>query len=215
MSEIVWPSSRKKARLRKEGIVPLSPLSLRLLVLLTTGIVLSVRFEAILDILSYERLLALSSLTEIKSVTHLLMDELAQVLMILFTAVVVVLLVCGLLQTRFLFLPGLCSINISRLWRWPNPGSFAGRVVQVLISLLLVLPLAIGISYWCTAIIASAFVQSAAEIFDFSSYKLSTPVISTSLIGLAVLFAVGLQQLKFLWVNRMSREELEKEARER
>lgn len=139
MEHTEWPTEKRLATLRSQGLVPLSAVSLRCLaaVVILSVVYLSLSSSEIL--LGGEAYLLSDDPAAALYFSAALGEHLLQVLLILSVSLFIFLSLWGLFQTRFLFHFGLLSFQASRL----NPfhhfsfGRFFGRVVFVLVTFVL------------------------------------------------------------------------------
>ena len=220
MDKSEWPSETKLARLRSEGLVPFSRFSSACFVgLLVVASIFLVRSKSSEFISAYLGLISsdLNSLSSSGAEVALLSDLVFGGLVAFALALLVLPMVLGLFQTKFFFRPANLSFDLRRML--PRIGTFGAGVGRVglkltLPFLLLIVPIALAL-----IAIPRLFLLLNRDLNTFLSWlgengSSFAPFLSGFL---AVAAALGwiVSRYKFMLKHRMTRAEVEAEARER
>ncbi len=214
MERTEWPTEKRLASLRSEGIVPLSSVSLRCLaaVIIFSAVYFSLSsFEVFLGVKAY---LTSDDPTAVLGFSGILAGYLLQNLLVLSLSLFVLLLLWGLFQTRFLFRFGSLSFQASRLnpFRHFSIGDMFWRVVLVLATFVIglvsgVVLLALGLGP-LLAVLNRGGREPLAHMNSFVPW-LFFPAMCILLASGA--FAFFLRKRLFLRSHRMTRREVEQE----
>ena len=215
MTEVSWPSARKLARLRKEGIVPVSTISIRLVVVLVVVAIAWSEGGNLLSLVTYDRLLRMDGGDSVQALSRELAWELTLMLGSIVGALVSIVLVFALLQTRFFLSPGLCSLQPGRLWPRLNSLKLVRSFVRVFFCMFISAIVYLIVFYALVPDLAVGFSMTAREMLEIDRYSLELPFMLMSLLAVLSLIVAAVNRLYFMWFHRMSRQEQEAEARER
>lgn len=216
-----WPSERKLERLREEGKVPYSRFAVAGAVLLAVGLwslaAAEGEWRSLLNAVTKLSAVAAGDQAALRAGAAAALRAAVLLLLAPAAAAFVAAVVAGLAQTRFLLRPGLAGFNLHRLTPF-KPLSLADIALRVL-SACFALAL-----FSLLSVVAARLVFPAAAgtlnaepavviYWPLRLWRLLAPFV-LAVVAVAAFGAALWARLRFMLVHRMSREELEAEARE-
>jgi len=220
MDRTEWPSSAKLEKLREAGEIPYSPLVSRGAAALAVLLGLSLFGNSLSD---FSDLYA--SLMDRSAQANIDLEQFASKFALLLAKLVAfplmaalsIILILGLLQTRFYVRASSASFDFSRLNRFGKLsfGSLITRPVENLISFCIAVALGFCLLY---ALLPGILTLLNRDLLYFKAwpsqeYKSILPGLILSL-GILTFLAWGTSRIAFRWKHRMSRKELEAEGGE-